>query len=108
MSRAAPRAEQDVRGLDVAVHDAGAVQRVEPGAHLGGDAHRLVERERTLGGDVLGDRQAGDELEREIVLAVRLADVEQADEVAVLDRARRAALAQQAPDERLVARRTRA
>ena len=41
------------------------------------------------------------ELRRQVVLALGLAGVEQADEVAVLDRAR---LAQQAPDEPLVAR----
>ena len=54
------------------------------------------------------DGDAGHELEREVVLAVGLAGVEQADEMAVLDRARRARLAQQAPDEPLRRSRTRA
>ena len=96
--------EQDVRGLDVAVNDSGAVQGVESRRHVGGDAHDVVERKRPLGVDALGDGDAGHELEREVVLAVGLARVEQADEVAVLDRARRARLAQQAADQSLVAR----
>ena len=72
------------------MHDPGAVQRVEPGGHVGGDAHDVVERERALGVDALRDGDAGHELERQVVLTVGLARVEQADEMAVLDRCRAA------------------
>ena len=40
-----PFVQQDVLGLDVAVHDAVAVRVVERVGHLAGDAHRVVDRE---------------------------------------------------------------
>jgi hypothetical protein len=40
--------EQDVLGLDVAVHHAVAVGVVEGGGRLAADAHRLVDRKLAL------------------------------------------------------------
>jgi hypothetical protein len=78
------------------VQDPGAVRRVEPGADVAGDVHDVCERQRPPGVDAGLHRRPGDELEREVVLAVGLSRVEHADEVAVLDRSRGPRLAQQA------------
>ncbi|RAN93592.1 hypothetical protein GUI43_06584 [Micromonospora noduli] len=58
---------QQVAGLDVAVHDAAAMRRVERCGRLGHDRHRLGHVEPPGRLDPLGQRLAGDELHDEVV-----------------------------------------
>ena len=80
--RRAVGAEHHVGRLDVAVHEARLVKRVEPGAELGGDPDELGEGERTVALEQVGERLALDEARREVVQSVGLARVDDLDEVA--------------------------
>ncbi len=80
---AAVAAEQHVVRLEVAVDDAGAVSGVEPRAKGTRDLDDHRHRKGPLAGDPGRERLALDELHREELLALALADVEGARDVAV-------------------------
>ena len=69
------RGEEDVRRLEIAMHDALAVQDRQGVEHDGGSAHRIVGRHRAAGQPV-GERLAFDELHRDIGAPVGGAEVE--------------------------------
>jgi hypothetical protein len=73
--------EEHVLRLDVAVHDAGLVERRERGGDLRGDRHDLRGRQRPAIGD-RGERVAGEVLHHEVRQPIgrgpRVADLEEA------------------------------
>ena len=93
-AHAAVGAEQEVRGLDVAVDQTGGVRGGEPAGGLGVEADErapVVAR-----ADARRERVAGDELGREEHLAVDLADVVDREHVRVGEAGEGAGLAEQA------------
>jgi hypothetical protein len=74
------------------VHEAGLVDRLEPGEELGGDLAGLLERERAAPLQALGEGLAVDELHRDELLAVLGDEVEDAADVGGDDLACRAHL----------------
>ena len=101
--RRAVGAEHHVGRLDVAMDEPGLVQRVEPGAELGGDPDELGEGERTVALEPVGERLALDEARGEVVQPVRLARVDDLDEVRVVELRGDASLALEAAAKGLVA-----
>ena len=89
---AAGAGEHHVLGLDVAVHQARGVDRLEAGQELRGDLARLVERERAAGEEDLLQRHAVDVLHRHQLAAVELDEIEDAADVGRHDLARHAHL----------------
>ena len=82
----------DVLGLEVAVDEARGVGRGEPFRDLADQLERLPDREEAARGD-LSERLAVDELHGEKRLAGGLPDLEDRDDVPVVQRRRRARLA---------------
>src|SRR5439155_3892805 len=83
--RDAPWIDDDVRGLHIAVHDAGGVRRVEGGRDLAHDSRDLVRRQGTTLCDEVAQGLAGHELhDHECVRAVTTL-VEYRDHVRVDD-----------------------
>ena len=77
--------DEDVRGLHIAVHDAGSVSRSQHRQHLTGQTDRLVDRERTGSREVLGQRRPVDELHDDEEVAVVLAGVEHGHRVPMVE-----------------------
>ena len=82
--------EHHVLGLDVAVHEPGGVDGLEPGQELRGDLAGLLESERASLAQQVGERHPVDELHRHQLAAVELDEVEDAADVRRDDLARRA------------------
>ena len=95
--------EQDVRRLDVAVHEAGGVQRVEARGHLVADLDGGLEVERPLALEVRRGCRCH-ELLRHVGDALVLAGVDHRHHVQVHDGPGDPHLAVEAPAEDLVAR----
>ena len=89
------RVDEQVRRLDVAVHEAGAVDRVQRGAGLRDDIGRLGRVERAAAADERAQVVAGDEAHRDVGDAVVLARRVHRDHVRMLDARRGARLAQE-------------
>ena len=85
MQRDAVHVQQDVGGLDVAVHHATGEQRVQSVCHLGADLKRRGHVQPALPLELLLQRAALDELLGEVWHAVVLAGVEHRHDVPVLD-----------------------
>ncbi len=77
--------EQDVLRLDVAVDDAEGVGRAERVRHLVGDLQRVVHRQHGLARDAVAQRLARDERHHVVEEAVRLAGIEQAEDVRMVE-----------------------
>ena len=87
--------DEDVLGLEIAVHDALVVRLRERERDAARDGEEALERQR-LADEVAAQRLALDELHREVRAPVRLADLVDRDEVRVRHGGRRARLAQEA------------
>ena len=98
---AAVRGEEEVRGLHVAVDDAGIVQRGEPLEEVEGEVERLAGRQGPAV-QARRERLAGQELHDDERLAVVLSDLVDRAQVRVAHPRRRARLAQEAPPRRVV------
>ena len=96
--------DEQVAGLDVAVHDAVAMRVVEAAAGLGDDLDRLLDVEVAAVAQQLGARVAGDVLHHDEVLVVALveAEVEHLNDVRVHEPGSGERLAAEARDERRV------
>ena len=77
--------DHDVVGLEIAMHDARLVRRVEPRADRRDDVDDAREGKLPLAFDEVEERFAFDELHREEALTAVLADVEGARDVGVRD-----------------------
>ena len=77
--------QQDVLGLDVAVNDAVPVGVIERPGHLGGNPHRLGNRQLLLALEPLAQRLPRHERHRVPEQPVHLAGVDQAEDVRVLE-----------------------
>jgi hypothetical protein len=82
------RSEQHVRRLDVAMHEAGAVRRVQRGARLRHDARRAARSQAVLAPHERAQVVARDVAHRDVGDAVLLAGVVDGDHVRVIDRRR--------------------
>ena len=89
-------AEEDVRRLDVAVHEPGVMCGVQAVGDVGHDRGRLLRRERPGGGDPLAQVVAVDEPHGDVRAPIALAVVVDRNDVGVLDRRRGSRLAQEA------------
>ena len=96
--------EQDVRRLDVAMHEPGGVGRVERGGDLGGDVHGPVRWQRALARDQVLEVDSIDEAHRQEQHLEVLAGLEDGDHVRVIERGGRLRLGLEAPAEGAVAR----
>ncbi len=91
--------EQDVRGLDVAVHDAARMRIGERVGHLHAERQDALIGHAALRLEHLVERPAGDQLHRDIGDAIGLADVVDRRDIGMAERAGRGRLAQEAaPD----------
>src|SRR6185503_16443780 len=68
------RREADIRRLEITMDDATLVRRIERLGNLTRDLDRLIDRQRALGEQPIGERAALDELEDERTQAVALFD----------------------------------
>ena len=94
--------DEDVRRLDVAVHDALGVRGIERVGDLDRDVERAIEGQRPAR-DLFLERAAVEQLHHHVLLAVVLADVVQRADVRMVQRRGDARLATE-PVERLAAR----
>ena len=101
-ARPALLVEDHVVGLEVAVDDAAAVGEAGGAQDLHDDVDRRHGVERAVLADDRLQRAPGDVLHRDVVGAVPLAAVEDADDVRVRQRGRAGGLAPEALDELLV------
>ena len=95
-------AEQEVRRLDVAVHEPSAVGVVETACRLETDEQRLRRREASTSFEHRPQRAVGEELEHQIRDAALLAPVVDGHDVRVVERGRRLRLGAEALDERRI------
>ena len=95
--------QEDVAGLDVAVHEAERVRGLEPVRDLTEDVHDAGRRE-SAGGDQRLEARTRDELHGDVELLAMLADLVHRHDVRVVDRGRDARLALEARAGRLVVR----
>ncbi len=105
-----PRAtalEQDVRRLDVAVHEALCVRGVEAIGHLRDHRDRLLRRQPAPLGEQLREIRPFDEAHRHVELAGLLAGIEHRNHVGMVDRGRQLRLALEAAPEILIGREVR-
>ena len=96
--------DQDVLGLDVAVHDAGPVGGGEPGQHRLEDGEGLGDGQPAAGLQQVAQRAAADELHDQEDQALVAALVADADDVGVAEHGRGPGLAGEPVDERRVVR----
>ena len=80
--------QQDVLGLDVAVHDAMPMRVLQRRRHLGGDADRVVDRQLLLAIEPRAQRLAVDEGHHVEQLSRRVSRVEQRQDVRMLQAGR--------------------
>jgi hypothetical protein len=95
-------AEQDVGRLDVAVDQAGGVDRVEPVGDLGNQRHRPLRPQPAFAREALAEVRAGDVAHGDEGHAALLAGGVDRDHVGVLDRGRDPRLLGEAPGEDLL------
>ena len=88
-------ADDDVAGLDVAVHDARAMRVMEAGAEVLHDLKLPRQRRRLVALEERAERFALDVLHRDVRLAFVLADIVDGDDVDVLEPAGRSGLARE-------------
>ena len=100
-ARPAVLVEQDVVGLEVAVHEAGGVRGREAAPRRDEDVEDLAPRAGLVGEPAL-DRPARDELHRQEHLVLEHADVVHGDDVRVRQARHRLRLAQQARARRVL------
>ena len=81
----AVRGDEQVSGLDVAVHEAGGVRGLQSRRRLGDDVEGPVRAQRSVALDDRGERLAGHELHDEEGTAVLLAVVEDARDAFMID-----------------------
>jgi len=94
------RDEEDVVGLEIAMHDAARVRRTERSTDATRNVDRSYEREATLLRERIREAAPGEPLHDDVVTAVlELSEVEDVDDVIVLDVARGARLVEEARDE---------
>jgi hypothetical protein len=98
--RLAVRAEQDVGRLQVAVHDAAGVYRVERSCDLRDDAQRVARGDAFA--DAARQRAAGEELHRDVRVVAGEALVVDARDVLVLEARQQLVLAHEALEEHRV------
>ena len=84
--------EENVPGLDVAVHHAALVSVCQTLCHLRGDRQRARHRQRLAGQEQRAQLGALDVLHRHVALGLGLADVVDGDDVGMVEAARRARL----------------
>jgi hypothetical protein len=96
--------DEDVRRLDVAMHDAGVVRRVERSGNLLDDLDRALRGQRALAAQQLAQVDALDIRHRDVQEAVLLAAAQDAHDVWIRHRGDELHLAQEALAEPLVAR----
>ena len=95
--------EKDVRRLEVAVHHAAPVERLECAEDAEGDLEGILERD-LLAGDAVRERLAGEQLHDEIELAVGFGELVDVADVGMTDAGGGAGLANQPLAERAVVR----
>ena len=88
--------EEQVGRFDVAVHDPGRMRGLEAAAGVGGGGGGLQRGEDAAARQPLLHRAPGDELHRQVVLAVLLTDLVDRGRVGVLEARRRLRLGQEA------------
>ena len=93
--------DHDVLGLQVPVHDAGLVRLGEPARDLGRDFEGLLDGERA-GFQQLPQRPAVDQLHGQVRRGLRLADLEDRDDVGMIQRGRGARLEREAREPFLI------
>ncbi len=84
------------------MHKPGFVEGIERRADLAGEPGRLLQRERSVRVQPASQGASRDVLDSQVVTPVRLARLEDPDEIRVLDLGGDPGLPEEAPDERLV------
>ena len=99
--------DEDVGGLEIAVHDASLVRGAKPGHDLPGQRQRAGDRQLAFRGEQTREVGAVDERHRDVLDAVDLAHVVDADDVGVRDLPREHQLALEPPFQLLRGQRIR-
>lgn len=89
--------DRDVRGLEIPMHDALLMRRVERGGNLSRDGQGVVERQRAARDQVLPQRDARNELEDEAGEVVSLFEAEERRDVGMVERGQDAGFPLRAP-----------